>query len=218
MPARSGFPEPAAQPVHVHIRHPEAIVSAGLSTLLVNCPDARLADQPPGRRGGVDVVLTDYADAMNRLPGAIERGERIMIISEREREWDVRAAIAAGVHGYVPQRCEVAELHAALRALGQGQRYFNKELLACATQNLAAGALTSREGEVLELLALGSSNKRIAITLDIGVGTVKSHVKSLFCKLGATARTHAVVLATQRGLVSYRSGISLQASVVRLPD
>nr|WP_176649571.1 LuxR C-terminal-related transcriptional regulator [Duganella sp. SG902] len=72
-----------------------------------------------------------------------------MIISQRER--DIRTAISAGVHGYLPQRCAA---------------------------------------------------ESIATKLDIGVGTVKTHVKSLFNKLGATARTHAVVLATQRGMVA----------------
>jgi len=196
-------------PLHVHILHPEAIINAGVAALLAHCPHSRLADMPPGHQAGVDVVITDYADAMRRLPHASESGERVMIISQREREWDVRAAMAAGVHAYLPQRCDAAELRTALLALGQGLRYFNQELLACATQNLTTGKLTSRESEVLELLATGCCNKRIAITLDIGLGTVKSHVKSLFGKLGAKARTEAVVLATQRGLVSYKNGMHL---------
>jgi DNA-binding NarL/FixJ family response regulator len=206
----------AAPPVCVHISHPEAIVNAGLAALLAHCPHIRLAEGAPGCHAGVDVVVTDYADAMRLLPRAMESGERVMIISQREREWDVRAAMAAGVHGYLPQRCEAVELQAALQTLGQGQRYFNKELLARATQNLAGGSLTSRESQVLELLATGCSNKRIALTLDIGVATVKSYVKSLFCKLGAKTRTHAVMLATQRGLVSYWNGLPSQASVLRL--
>lgn len=180
--------------------HQEAIVNAGLAALLVHCPNIRLTQAAPGCHA--DVVVTDYADAMRRMPRAKERGERVMIVSQREREGDVRAAMAAGVHGYLPQRCDAVELQAALWALGQGRQYFNQELLTRATQNLAGGSLTSRESQVLKLLATGCSNKRIALTLDIGVGTVKSHVSSLFCKLDAQTRTHAVMLATQRGLVS----------------
>jgi two-component system NarL family response regulator len=207
-----------APPVYVHVLHPEAIVNAGVTALLARCPHSRLADIAPGGHAGVDVVVTDYADAMRRLPQAMVSGERVMIISQREREWDVRAAMAAGVHAYLPQRCDAAELEAALQTLGQGQRYFNKELLACATQNLAAVGLTSRESDVLELLAMGHCNKRIAITLDIGVGTVKSHVKSLFGKLGARARTHAVVLAQHRGLVSFKHRMALESPVEQLAD
>jgi predicted transcriptional regulator len=57
---------------------------------------------------------------------------------------------------------------------------------------------------VLELLATGRCNKVIARDLGISVGTVKTHLKGVMTKLGATARTHAVVLATQRGLVDQR--------------
>jgi DNA-binding NarL/FixJ family response regulator len=205
MPAPSSLLEwQAAPPAAVHrvavrIQHAEVIVNAGLVALLANSPHVQLAEMDDSK---VDIVITDYADAMARLPLAPETGERVMIISQREREWDVRNAMAAGVHGYLPQRCEAAELQTALLALSQGKRYFNQALLALATQNLPGGGLTLRENQVLELLALGCCNKRIAIKLDIGVGTVKSHVKSLFNKLGATARTHAVVLATQRGMVS----------------
>jgi two-component system NarL family response regulator len=208
-------PEQPAPTLHVHISHPEAIVNAGLAALLLHCPNVRLTQGAPGCHAGVDVVITDYVDAMRRLPRAIDSGERVMIVSERELEWDVRTALAAGVHGYLPQRCEAVELQAALRTLGRGQRYFNQELLARATQNLAVGSLTSRESQVLALLATGCCNKQIALTLDIGVGTVKTHVKALFCKLNAKTRTHAVMLAAQRGLVSHRNGMHTQASVPR---
>jgi len=185
------------QIVSVHVCHAEPIVNAGLTALLVTCPQVRLASAYRA-----DVIVTDYAAALARLQHVTPNAERLMIISQREREWDIRTAISAGVHGYLPQRCAADELLAAVQTLGRGQRYFNAELLERAMQHGASDSLTSRESQVLELLAKGCCNKRIAIELDIGVGTVKTHVKSLFCKLGATARTHAVVLATQRGMVA----------------
>ena len=196
------MPHATALRVSVQVLHTEPIVNAGLVALLASSPHLRPAHAPEDGVAPIQVVITDYADAMARLSQAPATGERVMIISQREREWDVRNAMAAGVHGYLPQRCEAAELQTALEALSQGKRYFNQELLALATQNLPGGGLTQRENQVLELMALGCCNKRIALQLDIGVGTVKSHIKSLFHKLGATARTHAVVLATQRGMVS----------------
>jgi len=185
------------QAISVHVCHAEPIVNAGITALLASCPQVRLASAYLA-----DVIVTDYADAMARLQRATPNAERLMIISQREREWDIRNAISAGVHGYLPQRCAADELLAAVQTLGRGQRYFNPELLERAMQHGASDSLTSRESQVLELLAKGCCNKRIAIELDIGVGTVKTHVKSLFSKLGATARTHAVVLATQRGMVA----------------
>ncbi|MRW84948.1 DNA-binding response regulator [Pseudoduganella sp. FT26W] len=199
MPAPFNFPDAApAAAVSVHIGHGESIANAGLSALLASSPQVRLT----AAADGADVIVTDYADALARLEHTARQTGRVMIVSQREREWDIRTAISAGVHGYLPQRCAEAELMTAVQALGHGRRYFNPELLERAMQHMASDSLTLRESQVLELLAMGCCNKRIAIALDIGVGTVKTHVKSLFHKLGATARTHAVVLATQRGMVS----------------
>lgn len=185
-------------PIPVSVRHAEAIVNAGLVRLLADCPQVRLA--VAGEAAAV--VITDYADGMARLSAARPEMARVVIVSQREREWEVRAAMTAGVHGYLPQRSDADELRDAMRALAQGRRYFNKELLERATAHLGDSALTVRESQVLELLAAGCCNKRIALALDIGVGTVKTHIKSLLCKLGARARTHAVVLATQRGMLA----------------
>lgn len=185
-------------PIAVIICHAEAIVNAGLARLLADCPHVRLA------AAGEDaaLVITDYADGMARLSAARAGMARVVIVSQRERESEVRAAMKAGVHGYLPQRCAADELLDAMRALAQGRRYFNKELLERAMAHLGDSALTMRESQVLQLLATGCCNKRIALALDIGVGTVKTHIKSLLCKLGARARTHAVVLATQRGMLA----------------
>jgi DNA-binding NarL/FixJ family response regulator len=125
-----------------------------------------------------------------------------MIVSQRELEWDIRIALSAGVNGYVPQRCGKEELLTAVHALGAGRRFFNEELLARANQDVPSEKLTPRESDVLRSLAKGYGNKIIARELDISVGTVKTHIKAVFEKLGATARTHAVVLATQRGIIS----------------
>lgn len=186
-----------ASAISVHVCHGEPIVNAGLSALLAACPQVRLA-----AAHGADVIVTDYADGLARLEHVAHNAKRLMIVSQREREWEIRTAIAAGVHGYLPQRCAADELLTAVQALGRGQCYVNPELLERAMQHMSSDSLTSRESQVLALLAKGYCNKRIATKLDIGVGTVKTHVKSLFNKLGAKARTHAVVLATQRGMVA----------------
>jgi LuxR family maltose regulon positive regulatory protein len=62
------------------------------------------------------------------------------------------------------------------------------------------GSLSSREGEIVDLIARGQSNKEIAKTLGIGVETVKSHVKNIFMKLGVDKRAHAVARVRDLGL------------------
>jgi len=60
--------------------------------------------------------------------------------------------------------------------------------------------LTSREIEILSLVAAGNSNKIIADQLSISEETVKGHVKSILSKLGANDRTHAVTVGLRRGI------------------
>jgi two-component system NarL family response regulator len=126
---------------------------------------------------------------------------RVLIVTQLEREWEVRTAMMAGVHGYLLQNSDTEQLLIAVRTLSRSMRYLSAELSRCVADSFTRIGLTSRETDVLQLLAQGQCNKSIARELGIGVGTVKTHVKGLFDKLGATARTHAVVLATRRGLV-----------------
>jgi len=95
---------------------------------------------------------------------------------------------------------------AAARAAGHSAEAF----LVAPTPDLDQGrvidveeeSLTRRELEVLKFLALGLSNKAIAANLDISDQTIKSHVASIFGKLGAANRTDAVRIAVRRGLVT----------------
>ena len=69
------------------------------------------------------------------------------------------------------------------------------------TNRIRGRILTARERSVLEQLMLGLSNKAIAHRLNVCVGTVKTHIKSIMKKLGADSRTAAVVMAQRRGLL-----------------
>jgi DNA-binding CsgD family transcriptional regulator len=73
--------------------------------------------------------------------------------------------------------------------------------------------LTGREADVLQLLGKGYCNKLIARELDIGVGTVKSHLKRVMSKLNVTARTQAVVVATQRGLIGAETSTGVATGI-----
>ena len=194
--------------VRVLIAHSDAIVCAGLAALLGAEHDLHaelaLAEHLPAQ---ADVVILDHKGAlehMRRCANTPHHGEaqpRVLIVTQMEREWEVRTAMMAGVHGYLLQNCPADQLLAAVRALSRGMRYLSADLSRCVADSFTRIGLTSRETDVLQLLAQGQCNKSIARELGIGVGTVKTHVKGLFDKLGATARTHAVVLATRRGLV-----------------
>jgi DNA-binding NarL/FixJ family response regulator len=189
-------PAPA---ICAQVAHANPLIRAGLATFLAACIDITVAATPDERH---DIVVTDYQDGMRRVleapPG---RAGRVLIVTEQDREWRVRTAIASGVHGYVLQHCSQSELEVAVRSVGRGLRYLTPALDRCLAEGMARVNLTGRESDVLRLLARGFCNKLIARELGIGVGTVKTHVKGLFDKLGASARTQAVILATERGLI-----------------
>jgi two-component system NarL family response regulator len=193
--------------VHVQISHADAIVRAGLAALLGAQSDMYVTTSADtAGHTGADVIILDHRSGLEhmRLAAAAHHGDaqpRVLIVTQLEREWEVRTAMMAGVHGYLLQNADSEQLLTAVRTLSRGTRYLSAELSRCVADSFTRIGLTSRETDVLQLLAQGQCNKSIARELGIGVGTVKTHVKGLFDKLGATARTHAVVLATRRGLV-----------------
>ena len=68
-------------------------------------------------------------------------------------------------------------------------------------EHAAENNLTSREIDVLRLIATGNANKEIAAQLSIAEDTVKSHVTNILAKLGANDRTHAVTIGLKRGII-----------------
>jgi two-component system NarL family response regulator len=193
--------------INVAIAHGDAIVSAGLAALLGAGADMQVATGgDAASHAGADVIIVDHRGGLEymRRCAAAHHGEtpaRVLIVTQLEREWEVRTAMMAGVQGYLLQNADQEQLLTAVRTLSRGLRYLSADLSRCVADSFTRIGLTSRETDVLQLLAQGQCNKSIARELGIGVGTVKTHVKGLFDKLGATARTHAVVLATRRGLV-----------------
>jgi DNA-binding NarL/FixJ family response regulator len=126
-------------------------------------------------------------------------------------------ALQAGAAGYLLKDVEPAELARAVRSACADEALIDPTVAARLLNTLSsdgrgaggrAGAartdvieqLTRREREVLELIALGHSNKRIALELGVAEKTVKTHVGHLLAKLGVADRTQAALLAVQSGL------------------
>lgn len=189
-------------PSAVHVMHADPAMAAGLQAILADQPEFRITlhDRQPEAQQVARVLVADYdtglALARTRMPG------RVLVITPLDKEWEIRTALDAGVHGYVPQSASTEELIKAVRHLSQGERYLAECVMRKVASSLTRETLTLRETDVLQLLAEGCCNKLIARRLGIGVGTVKTHVKGVMNKLDATARTHAVVVAAQRGLIA----------------
>jgi DNA-binding NarL/FixJ family response regulator len=199
-------------PSAVHIIHADPVMTAGLHAILADRQEWRVSTHlsQPEARQVARVLVADYDTglALARQPEhAGLRRPSVLIVTQLDKEWEVRLAMDAGVHGYVLQSCSQDELLKAVASLAQGQRYLSESVTRSVADSLSRETLTGRETDVLQLLAEGCCNKSIARKLGIGVGTVKTHVKGVMSKLDATARTHAVVVAAQRGLIRPGSGV-----------
>jgi len=180
--------------INVLIAHRTPLIQAGLVALLAAQDGVSIV--PSSSAAGADVAVTDFDGLM-----AAGWSCPVVLVMPRAGEREVRAAAQNGACGYVTQDCAAAELLAALRALAAGRCYFDGAAGRTLADLLQPCRLTGREQDVLLLLAEGFSNKEIARHLNIGMGTVKSHLKSLMQKLEVSSRTQAVVVAVQRGMV-----------------
>lgn len=161
----------------------------------------------------VDVVIADYESAMG-LSSLMEAQKlvnpdlttKIMILSPQYGELQVRLALERGIQGYLLLGCQIDELTEGAMALCCGRRHVGQSVALRLAESLGHDRLTHREIAVLHLVAAGCANKVVAQRLDIAIGTVKAHVKSILEKLGARTRTEAAALARRRGLIEEEPG------------
>jgi DNA-binding NarL/FixJ family response regulator len=125
----------------------------------------------------------------------------ILVLTTYDGEEDIYHALQAGARGYVLKDMPREELLQTIRAVHRGAHRLAPAVAARLAERVHQSELTSREIEILEGIARGLSNKRIADALGITEGTVKTHVNNILGKLGADDRTHAVTLALRRGVI-----------------
>ena len=193
--------------------HP--VFRAGLATILETEPDMVLVAQATNgveaiaefRRHRPDITLMDL-----RLPGAngtdiliAIRGEfpdaRIIMLSSSDSDGEIQRALRSGAAGYVLKSMPQDDLLAVIRSVHAGKREVPAEVAILLAEHLDEEDLTTRELEVLQLIRDGYKNKQIADRLSISENTVDFHVKNIIDKLSANDRTHAVTIATRRGLL-----------------
>lgn len=190
----------------VWVVHEDPVLAAGLGAVLQAVAELEVSVRTEAARAApsadAEVVVADYHRGLAWLGAA----PRVMVVTRMDREADVMSALKAGVHGYVLQGSPIDEVIHGVRALSRGSRYLCETVAERMAASLTREELSGRETEVLQLLMRGMANKVIARELGIAVGTVKSHVKNIFGKLDARTRTHAVAVATARGLMRSELG------------
>ncbi|PGH47603.1 response regulator transcription factor [Streptomyces sp. Ru87] len=157
-----------------------------------------------------DVVLLDL-----RMPGgggveAIKeigrRGlrSRVLVLTTYDTDSDTLPAIEAGATGYLLKDAPRDELFAAVRAAAEGRTVLSPAVASRLVDRVRTPGrepLSTREREVLALVAKGNSNREIAAALFISEATVKTHLAHLYAKLGVNDRAAAVAVAYERGIL-----------------
>ena len=156
-------------------------------------PDITLMDlRMPGMGGApaIEAIRKKFGDA------------RIIVLTTYDGDENIYRALKAGARGYLLKDSGKDDLLSAIRAVHEGRSYVPPEIATRLVTRTQAGApLTTREIEVLQLMAEGKSNKEIGAALFISEGTVKTHVNSIHEKLGVSDRTEAVIVALKRGII-----------------
>lgn len=210
--------------IRVLLADDHAVVRQGLRTFLDLQGDVEVVGEAAdgeaaldaAERVAPDVVLMDLV--MPRLDGVAairalrERAPeaRVIVLTSFGDDDRVFPAVRAGAAGYLLKDVEPAELVRAIRTVHAGQSVVHPAVAARLLEELADARrgparepgedLTTREREVLRLLARGRSNKRIALELGVAEKTVKTHVSHILGKLGVNARTEAALFAVRHGL------------------
>ena len=206
----------------------QAIVRAGLARILSPLDGFEVvADYADGRQAveklpalRPDVVLMDV-----RMPGldgitataqlrALDDPLDVLVLTTFGEDEVLWGAIEAGAAGFVLKDSSAEDLIAAVRAVAGGGAWFDagvaprlldryRRVVAPAARDVARlDLLTDREHRVLRLMARGATNAEIAAALFVAEATVKTHVGSIFGKLGVRDRAAAIVFAYDHGVVT----------------
>jgi DNA-binding NarL/FixJ family response regulator len=193
--------------------HP--MLREGIAALLASQSDMKLVGEASTGRQAVeqfrkhrpDLTLMDLQmpdmdgiEAMVAIRSEFPEA-RIIVLTTYKGDVQVLRALKVGARAYLLKGLLRKELLETIRAVHAGQKRIPPEVAAELAGHAIDDPLTSREIDVLRLIAGGHANKLIADRLSISEETVKGHVKSILSKLGASDRTHAVTIALKRGII-----------------
>ena len=216
-------------PLRVLIADDHPLFRSGLRALLGAVSDMAVAGEATTGEEAValaaelqpDVIVMDI-----QMPGisGIEATRRILdnnprigilVVTMFEDDYSVFAAMRAGAKGYVLKDADEEDMLHAIRAAGKGETIFSPAVArrvidfftgvrrSEAERAVPARAfpeLTTREREVLDLIAQGLSNPEIAARLYLSPKTVRNHISNIFAKLQVADRAQAIVRAREAGL------------------
>jgi DNA-binding NarL/FixJ family response regulator len=231
MPRETTMPETEAArragTAHLVIADDHELARAGLRSMIGGEPGLEIVGEATNgrealelcRRYAPDLALLDMRmpemDGLAATRAIKQECPRtaVIIVTMHENPDYLFEALKAGAAGYLLKDASQREVVTAVRRVLRGESLLNQDLATQLLRRLAGEAsgsavlrpperLTPREHEVLRLLAQGQTNREIAKSLVVSVGTVKVHVEHIIAKLGVSDRTQAAVRAVELGLLS----------------
>ncbi|ROO87579.1 LuxR family two component transcriptional regulator [Actinocorallia herbida] len=211
--------------ITVFVVDDHTVVRRGIASFLEFADDIRLVGEAADGRQAMErlaelhvrarlpeVVLLDLQmpkmDGIQTTAAIAERypGVRTIILTSYSEIERVQAALALGASGYVLKDASPDELEEAIRASQRDEVFLDPAVARQLTQRLVApthglASLSTREREVLVLVAKGLSNRAIADHLSISERTARTHVSNVLSKLNLDSRTQAALVAIREGLV-----------------
>ncbi|WP_020663068.1 response regulator transcription factor [Amycolatopsis benzoatilytica] len=209
------------QPLRLVIADDQSAVREGLALLVDTVPGIDVVGQAGDGDAAVelaetllpDVVLMDLnmprcdgVEATRRIRESHPEIQVVVLTTYADDDWIMRA-LQAGALGYLTKSANKHEIGRAVQAAAAGQAVLDTEvqrrLLAAASARPAGrprtGVLTTREANVLQLMAAGLNNREIAEQLFVSEATVKSHINRIFAKTGSRDRVQAIQYANDAG-------------------
>ena len=163
-------------------------------------PDVIVMDIAMPRGNGLEATRS----ILDEVPGT-----RVLVLSAHEDRDHVIPLLEAGATGYLPKTVGLNQLLDAIRSASQGESVLPPSIASIVVRHLSGEpeatpkeTLTTREHQVLKLVAQGLSNRQIARNLDLSIRTVEAHLTHIYDKLGVGSRTEAALLAQREGWLS----------------
>jgi len=176
--------------------------------------DAQAVDDAAIGRARPDIVILDLDGASNVPADGIERcravapNARICALTMRPAPEIMHRCLAAGADGYVIKDVTPSEFLRAVKLVAAGETYVDPRVAGGWLRRRSTGSrrydlneLSTRETEIIRLIAEGLSNKEISARLNLSEKTIKNHISRIFSKLNIYARTQAAVHAIRLGLL-----------------
>lgn len=201
------------RPIRVFLADDHPPLRAGIAAILNSQPDIKVVGEAGSGREALeseviaDVYIVDLrmpdGDGVHLIKELMKRdpSSKVLVLTTYDNEEDVFRALEAGARGYLLKDTNTEELVAALRQVHAGERHLPHAIATRLADRLVRPSLTPRELDVLRLVAKGRTNKELASAMFISEETVKTHVKTLFLKLGVHDRAEAVSVSLKRGII-----------------